>query len=160
MKFGLKLGAVALWLTLFLPSYADQRTSIPGSINWDIVTLITVPVELKSFWEPIIAWQKGLYEGPGPNDRSLKAISAYCVRYSKQHRDPSQIKFMILDLSQHPSEFRAITYGQVVVRLDRKKTCALLDSYSSRGTSAEKVAANDFIADMEEFDEDVGKNNH
>jgi len=107
----------------------------------------------------MIKWQKGLYD-PKANEQSMKEIAGYCVHYSEQYPDPSQIRFMILDLSQHPSELRAVIYGEVVVRRDRKKTRVLLDYYSNRGTPAEKAAANDFIADEEEFDRDIAKNSH
>jgi hypothetical protein len=100
------------------------------------------PPELRAFWD-----------GMKPDwfaEDFLKGgkVVLYCRQYAKDH--PGAIRVIMKD-RLGDSEAKEMVYSMVVSNLDQEESMPLLNSYASHGTDQQKTMANDFIADIEEF---------
>jgi len=113
--------------------YASRAQSIP---------VTNAPPELNSFWKGIKPewWYQHDKDG-GSFDGATPALWDYVRKYAKNH-DPSEIRYMIADLKEHPDgSGRGEVYGCVVQAWGYKRTKPILQYSLQHGNDDEQWAA-------------------
>ncbi len=104
------------------------------------------PVSLRVFWTPIKeSWLN-------PYDTST--LVNHCKHFAK-HSSPQLIPTIIADLKAHPSVERTLVYSLLILNWDRRVTLALLEPYYQTSDPDIHKIASDFIADIEELQEEA-----